>query len=151
MTKIEYIKESLRIESIFRDPTPEEIEAHNRFVSREVITIQDLKDFVDVYQPGNGLRSHPGQDVRIGDYFPPKGGPYIPQRLRELLGKFNHNPGFAWENHVQYESLHPFTDCNGRSGRAIWYWCMRVSGQSRLAELGFLHAFYYQTLATSGR
>jgi hypothetical protein len=51
--------------------------------------------------------------------------------------------GLPLEAHVRYETLHPFTDGNGRTGRALWYWMM--VGSSR-ADLGFLHAFYYQTL-----
>ena len=49
-----------------------------------------------------------------------------------------------WVFHVQYERLHPFTDGNGRSGRALWAWQM-MRRREGLA-LGFLHRFYYQTL-----
>jgi hypothetical protein len=40
----------------------------------------------------------------------------------------------------------PTTDGNGRSGRALWLWCMRGR-----APLGFLHQFYYQTLGAAER
>lgn len=47
--------------------------------------------------------------------------------------------------HVEYETLHPFMDGNGRSGRVLWAWQMRRDGRDPL-QLGFLHAFYYQAL-----
>jgi Fic family protein len=47
--------------------------------------------------------------------------------------------------HVRYEHLHPFTDGNGRSGRAIWAWQMLYQGRGEI-PLGFLHHFYYQSI-----
>lgn len=52
----------------------------------------------------------------------------------------------AYRCHVVYETLHPFTDGNGRSGRAVW---LRQMGWIVRAPLGFLHHFYYQTLQNS--
>jgi hypothetical protein len=50
--------------------------------------------------------------------------------------------------HVEYEQLHPFTDGNGRSGRAMWLYAMKKCGRLEQGlNLGFLHAFYYQTLS----
>jgi Fic family protein len=54
--------------------------------------------------------------------------------------------GFSpYQQHHQYESLHPFTDGNGRSGRTIWAWHMMRVGRDPFA-LPFLHRFYYQAL-----
>ena len=52
------------------------------------------------------------------------------------------------EYHQRYETLHPFMDGNGRSGRALWAWQRLQRGESPFA-LGFLWAYYYETLQQS--
>jgi hypothetical protein len=76
----------------------------------------------------------------VGRHLPPRGGPEIRNHLLDLL--LNDDLS-AYEQHVAYEVLHPFTDGNGRSGRALWAWRVRDF------PLGFLHTFYYQTLDSS--
>lgn len=138
------MNESNRIEGIRRSATEEEIVAHESFVSRIRPTIEDLQALVAILQPGAVLRDKVGLDVRVGSYYPPRGGPDIKKKLGHLLLTIGeHTPYSA---HLAYESLHPFTDGNGRSGRALWLW--HVGGQARL---GFLHQFYYQALREGAR
>lgn len=137
------IAESNRIEGIDRPPTQAEIDEHERFVYLEKVDTSELVRFVKIYQPNAVLRAEPHLNVRIGSHIPPRGGQQIVDQLQLLLTAANEETIDPWEAHVRYESLHPFTDGNGRSGRALWYFMM--SGSSR-ADLGFLHAFYYQTL-----
>lgn len=143
MDTADFVAESNRIEGILRAPSVAEIEEHDRFVSLEKVTIQDLVRFVSVYQPGARLRDEIGLNVRVGNHHPPRGGPEIVTGLLEIL-KIDWSP---WSAHVAYENLHPFTDGNGRSGRALWAQIMvQVYGGY---HLGFLHHFYYQTLANT--
>ncbi len=146
---LKFIEESLRIEGIERPPTQAEVNEFYRFMALELIEIKDLERFVHIYQPGAVIRDQPGYDIRIGEYYPPPGGPRIRLLLSEILysascvraDKIEQGTEFnPCRTHCAYESLHPFMDGNGRSGRMIWMW------QMRNAPLGFLHTYYYQCL-----
>lgn len=140
-----FVKESNQIEGIRRDPTQEEIGAHVEFLRLSIPTVEALQSFVDKVQPGAKLREHAGMDVRVGQHSPPKGGPEIRKSLEKILNEmiYPRTPDIAYELHHQYESLHPFMDGNGRSGRVLWLWCM---GGVHMVPLGFLHTWYYQSL-----
>lgn len=140
-TYFDFIKESNAIENIHRNPTKEEIAEFERFMALESISIDELKKFVSVYQPNAKLRDELGLNVRIAQYYPPEGGSHIVEKLNDILSLIS--PINSYLIHNAYESLHPFTDCNGRSGRMIWAW------QERDFSLGFLHRFYYDSLRYS--
>ena len=142
----DFMVESNRIEGI-EETTPEQVAATARFLSRESITISDLVDLVAVYQPNARPRFVQGLNVRVGNHIPMPGGPAVQARLAALLENKD-CPRGAYAMHIEYETIHPFTDGNGRSGRALWLWYM---GGMKKAPLGFLHHFYYQTLASSSR
>ncbi len=140
---LDKIRVSNRIEGILRRPSKGEITAFNKFMSRPTLDLEDIERFVTAIQPDAKLRRYAGMDVRVGNHYPPAGGTTIPASLMTILNRINTCSINAWDAHMGYENLHPFTDGNGRSGRMIWYWMMGRNGQS---DLGFLHAFYYQTL-----
>jgi hypothetical protein len=117
MTTFEKVAESNRIEGIDREPTAEELVEHDRIMELEELTIRDLEKFVAVYQRNARLRVHPGMDVRVGSYVPPKGGEHIRDMLGALFDDINDERIDAWNTHIQYETIRPFTDGNGRSGR----------------------------------
>jgi len=137
---IKFIAESNRIEGIVREPTDSEINEFMRFMALDALCVADVEAFVKVYQPNARLRDQHGLNVTVGNHFPPAGAPYIRKALNDLLYRINQEEINSFEAHVEYETFHPFTDGNGRSGRMIWAW-METD-----LRLGFLHKFYYQTL-----
>jgi hypothetical protein len=137
--------ESNLIEGIHR-VRDQEVDALQSFVEEELLFVHNMVDYVRVCDPKADLRSEHGMNVKVGNYRAPRGGPHIVNDLRSLLAKCNEKSIFAWEAHVAYELLHPFTDCNGLSGRALWLWMMK-SAQPSL----FLQRFYFQTLDSVGR
>lgn len=147
---LDFIRESNRIERIEREATQFEFEATNRFMGLPKIGVSDLVDLVQVYQPDALPRFVRGRDVMVGAHVPIPGGPAVHRDLVSILDRCAVDRGevAAYRRHVEYETLHPFTDGNGRSGRALWLWMMGGISQ---APLGFLHHFYYQALQASRR
>ncbi len=151
MTLEDFVRESNRIEGIYREPRPAEVQAHAKILAAEILTVSLLKEFVATVQTGAVLRDRDNLNVRVGRHVAPQGGPYVVDNLTALLSSASRTPliynPFAPDNayyiHREYEHLHPFTDGNGRSGRAVWLWMM---GGIERAPLGFLHTWYYQSL-----
>lgn len=141
----DFVTESNRIEGIHRPPTVDEVDATEVWLNELFPEVDHLERLVSVYAPGHRLRDKQGMNVRVGNYIAPAGGPAIRTELAALIQRALRDRLLTpWEAHVEYEKLHPFTDGNGRSGRALWLWMMPDG-----APLGFLHHFYYQTLQRS--
>lgn len=140
-----FVTESNAIEGIVRPPTEAELDAASEFLDVDQPSVAALEHFVSVCQPGAKLRTKRGMNVYVGKHVPPPGGVDVPIRLESLL--FGVKQGeHPYAVHREYETLHPFMDGNGRSGRILWAWQMVNQRHSPGLQLGFLHAWYYQSL-----
>jgi Fic family protein len=150
----DFLIENNIIEGIDEELTEKQIEIAKAFLELEELFVEDIENFVNAFEPGARLRIKEGDNVVVGMHKPPLGGENIKKDLESLVRKINEhkvncggfqplNNGSAYMLHCEYETLHPFTDCNGRSGRIIWLWIMRGIQK---APLGFLHHWYYQSL-----
>ena len=141
----DFIEESNRIEDI-EGFSASDILAHGALLVAGSINVEALALFVKAIQPDAVLRDHEGLDVVVGNHRPPPGSPTIRHKLETLLSDTRHM--HAYEFHQRYENLHPFTDGNGRSGRALW---LKMMGGISKVPLGFLHTWYYQSLQEGRR
>ncbi len=141
---ISFLKESNRIEGITEPVTPYQLHKARWLLYRPRIETKHLTSFVSAFQRDAVMRTAKGMNVRVGDHIPPGGGPLIKSHLEFLLDDIKQglDPYIA---HCRYETLHPFTDCNGRSGRILWAWQM-VNQHGGLPEIDFLHWWYYASL-----
>jgi hypothetical protein len=113
------VAESNRIENMSRPPTEVDIQEHERFVNLEELTVEELQLFVSVCQSNAVLRDTSGLNVWVGGYLPPQRGPQFQRFLGSAGDDVYDHP------HLQYEIIHPSSDCIGRSGSALSYWVTR--------------------------
>jgi argonaute-like protein implicated in RNA metabolism and viral defense len=142
-----FINESNKIEGISYQ-LDDEFTTYKEILMLPELTIGDIQNFVKIVA-GAKLRDRLGLNVRVGNHKPRPGGPDVVDELEHILSYVNdivkQDP---YETHTWYEILHPFTDGNGRSGRLIWAWMMNKEDKW-WPEIGFLHTWYYQSLAHS--
>lgn len=145
---VDFVEESNRIEGITRPPTDHEIRVTDNFIRLRRVEMSDLAALVSMLADAEP-RFQPGMDVRVGSHTPPRGGPEVEHQLAELLEWMHDGRLTPYEAHRAYETLHPFMDGNGRSGRALWAWHMLRSRTNPFGGLSFLHRWYYQSLEAS--
>jgi len=135
-------RESNLIEAIDDEDKDKELfDLMARFNQLDVVTVSDVIQFAESL--GGKLRDKPGMNVRVGNHTPIGGGPQVIKSLEDIAPMINSADPYLY--HHEFESLHPFTDGNGRTGRAIWVW--QMLSQGRDLSLGFLHLWYYQSLS----
>ena len=85
-----------------------------------------------------------GDNVIVGNHVPPPGGQGILYKLDDVVNDVWLGCN-EYDTHHKFELLHPFTDGNGRTGRAMWLWSMCTHRDYDMGNL-FLREWYYQSL-----
>jgi Fic family protein len=85
-------------------------------------------------------------NVTVGSYAPP-GWTVVPHLMSNFV--LDWEAMNSWKAHNLYETIHPFQDLNGRTGRLIWLWKALQEGWNWQRD--FLHEYYYQTLQNACR
>ena len=138
-----FARESDKIEGIVDD-----IETHRHYVRLVSLILEidhmTVGDLVTFNQNNGALRAMWGMDVYVGNHHPPPGGPKILHALEDIVNMANEEED-PYGVHHEFETLHPFMDGNGRTGRALWVWQMWHQHNYDV-RLGFLHKWYYQSL-----
>ncbi len=141
-----FVFESNMIEGIFdSEEIQSSLKRTETILALDALTVGDLMEF----NTAGALRNHPEMNIMMGHYRPPKGGPSVVYALNSIVDNANNgnNPYFV---HMDFETLHPFMDGNGRTGRVIWLWQM-VEQKGYDISRGFLHQWYYQSLQYTNR
>jgi hypothetical protein len=115
------------------------------------LTIASIEAYVLAVQPDAFLRTNKGDEVSIMGFDGLAGGLAVSYALQEIIDGLDTTEN--WYNYVRYELLHPFSDGNGRSGRAVWLYYMlnTMGGWQYVSSLGFLDTFHRQVLYAFSR
>lgn len=137
---MEFAKESNMIEGITNAEANErmfqKLEAFLKFKELTAVRVCGFNEW-------GKLRRIEGMNVRVGGRECLPGGDSLKHHFALIIHTLSERSPFV--NHVDFEDLHPFTDGNGRTGRAIWLWQM-VRQHDYDLSLWFLHKWYYQSL-----
>lgn len=126
----EFLKESNAIEGVYDDKSLEDaITAWEFLIRHSVMTLKNIKRTHEILMRRQPLRpSEIGQFRRINVYV--NDHKMLPPQLVEsmtlmefCLPTMRVSPKPDWKAlHVKYESIHPFVDGNGRTGRMFMNW-----------------------------
>lgn len=141
-----FLIQSNKIEGIDDVVTEEDEIVLLQLLLQKEITVDNLCDVAFHFQRDARLRDGISSfdNVKVGNHNAPQAGPEVKRTLEVYLRKMADCRGDksrAYDLHKAYEKLHPFTDCNGRTGRILLWWMM----EGDFGPYDFLTWWYIQS------
>jgi hypothetical protein len=130
----EFTRVNNRMAGIAREPTAAEISAHRGLLAINALRVENLELFVHHIAPGAGLRG--ADDVELPAETESAD---LRADLSIILTAARMRSASPDRLHRVYRMLHPFTDANGRCGRALWMWQVMRGTRRDLAEIARLN------------
>ena len=127
----DFVRVSNRMAGITREPTPSEISAHRGLLAANALRVENLELFVHHVAEGARLRSEAGtHEASANKQTAPAGE--LKADLATIVLAAQKHAASPQRLHRIYTLLSPFTDGNGRCGRALLMWqIMRASQRTK--------------------
>jgi hypothetical protein len=113
----DFVRRSNAMAGITRDPTAAEVAAHRGLLAANALAVDNLVMFVRHIERGAVLRSEDTSPLKDR-------APDIRAELDAILAEARTLAAPPDRLHRDFEALRPFTDGNGRCGRALLLWRM---------------------------
>ena len=142
----DFVRVSNRMAGIEREPTPSEISAHRGLLAANALRVENLELFVHHVAEGAQVRREPAPQAMSADEeaFPRE---QLKADLATIVLAAQKQAASPQRLHRIYTLLSPFTDGNGRCGRALLMWQIMRASETREAEAVAVSA----TAASGGR
>lgn len=128
----DFVRVSNRMAGITREPTASEISAHRGLLAANALRVENLELFVHHIAAGARLRSEAGEHAEPDRKPPP--AEELKADLATIVLAVQRQSASPHRLHRIYTLLRPFTDGNGRCGRALLMWQIMRAGAKGTAK-----------------
>jgi hypothetical protein len=127
----DFVRVSNRMAGITREPTPSEISAHRGLLAANALRVENLEMFVHHVAEGARVRSEACAHAESTDEVTTS-AEQLKADLATIVLAAQKHAASPQRLHRIYTMLSPFTDGNGRCGRALLMWqIMRASQRTK--------------------